>query len=92
MNDSLSELKIKSVESIVIYDADGGELLRLVPSLDPINVELTLDEEIKKIEKKTQLPETLPAWTKSQEQIAKALKEIVWRIKEEKDKNDNSKM
>lgn len=85
MNDSLSKLKIKSVESVVIYDADGNELLKLVPSLDPIGVELTLDEEIKKIERKTQLPKAMPPWAKSQEQIAKALKEIVWRLKEEKE-------
>lgn len=85
MNDSLTKLKIKNIKSVTIYDADGNELIKLEPvpknSVESNTVTLTFNNAIESLEKKTQLPEIPPAWTKSQEQIAKALKEMVWRLK-----------
>ena len=93
MNNSLNELKIKNIESVTIYDADGNELIKLEPmlknSVESKGITLTFGDAIESLEKKTQLPEMLPAWTKNQEQIAKALKEIVWRFPERKAKYCN---
>lgn len=90
INHDLSELKIKNIESVTIYDADGNELIKLEPvpknSIESNRITLTFNDAIESLEKKTQLPEKLPEWAKSQEQIAKALKEIVWRLEKEKDK------
>ena len=88
MNHDLSKLKIKNIESITIYDADGNELLKLEPILETRfnGITPTFGDAIESLEKKIQLPKTLPAWGKSQKEIAKALKEIVWRFKEEKNK------
>lgn len=89
MDNSLSELKIKNIESVTIYDTDGNELIKLEPmpknSVESKGITLTFGDAIESLEKKTQLPEMLPAWAKSQEQIAKALKEIVWRLKKEEE-------